>query len=324
MPTLEVGFLQEQLEERKRRLEVAIASAPPNSGLASLLHEVDSALDRMAEGTYGLCLECHETVERDRLLADPLVQYCLDHLNQSGRAALQRDLDLASQVQRNLLPQKGLRVGGWETSYYFAPVGAVSGDYCDLIPSGGQLLFLLGDVSGKGVAASMLMAQLHALFRSLNQMSLPLGEIVTHVNRFFCESALAGQYATLVCGLAKSTGEVEIHNAGHCPAIVVGRGGVFRIESTGLPLGMFREAEFSATCVQLEDGDTLFLYTDGLSEASNEKDEYGVDRVITVVRQQATRQPAELIAACLDDVRAFTNGSPSFDDMTVLALRRCD
>jgi sigma-B regulation protein RsbU (phosphoserine phosphatase) len=324
MASLEVNFLQGQLEERKRRLEMAIATAPRNPGLAGLLSEVDSALDRMAEGTYGLCLECHDSVEQDRLLADPLVRYCLDHLTQLQRAALQRDLDLASQLQRNLLPQKGLRHGGWETSYHFEPVGAVSGDYCDLIQSDGQLLFLLGDVSGKGVAASMLMAQLHALFRSLTRMSLPLGQIVTHVNHFFCESALAGQYATLVCGLAKPTGEVEIHNAGHCPAIVVGRSGVFRIESTGMPLGMFMDTEFSATRVQLEAGDTLFLYTDGLSEATNESDEYGVDRVMTLVRQQVARQPAELIAACLEDVRAFTNGSPSFDDMTVLAVRRCD
>ena len=324
MATIEASFLQGQLEERKRRLEVAVISAPQNSDVAALLREVDSALDRMAEGTYGLCLECHEPVERDRLLADPLVRYCLDHLTLAERAALQRDLDLASEVQRNLLPQKGLRVGCWETSYHFAPVGAVSGDYCDLIPSDGRLLFLLGDVSGKGVAASMLMAQLHALFRSLTGISLPLGQIVTRVNRFFCESALAGQYATLVCGLAKPTGEVEIHNAGHCPAIVVGRGGVFCIEPTGMPLGMFLETEFSATSVQLEAGDTLFLYTDGLSEASNETCEYGVDRVMTFVHQQAARQPAELIAACLDDVRTFTNGVPRFDDMTVLAVRRCD
>src|SRR6202049_1061279 len=211
MATLEASFLQGRLEERKRRLEVAVATAPRNSGLAGLLREVDSALDRMTEGTYGLCLECHESVEHDRLLADPLVRYCLDHLTQSERAALQRDLDLASQVQRNLLPRNGLSVGGWETSYNFAPVGAVSGDYCDLIPYDGQLLFLLGDVSGKGVAASMMMAQLHALFRSLAGMSLPLGQIVAHVNRVLCESALAGHYATLVCGLAKSNGEVEIH-----------------------------------------------------------------------------------------------------------------
>src|SRR5580700_3922900 len=322
MATLEASFLQGQLEERKRRLEVAVASAPRNAGLAGLLREVDSALDRMAEGTYGLCLECHDSVERDRLLADPLVRYCLDHLTQSQRAALQRDLDLASQVQRNLLPQNGLRVGCWETSYHFAPVGAVSGDYCDLIPSDGRLLFLLGDVSGKGVAASMLMAQLHALFRSLTGMALPLGQIVTQVNRVFCESALAGQYATLVCGQAKPTGEVEIHNAGHWPAIVVGRGGVLRVESTGLPLGMFHDSEFSATRVQLEPGDTLFLYTDGLSEARHEDDEYGVERVLTLVRQQAGRQPAELISACLDDLRVFTKGEQPFDDLTLLAIRR--
>jgi len=323
MATLEASFLQGQLEERKRRLEVAVAYAPQNSGLAGLLREVDAALDRMAEGTYGICLECHESVERDRLLADPLVRYCLDHLTKSQRTALQRDLDLASQVQRNLLPQQGLRVGCWETSYHFAPVGAVSGDYCDLIPSDGRLLFLLGDVSGKGVAASMLMAQLHALFRSLTGMSLPLHQIVTYVNRFFCESSLAGQYATLVCGLAGPNGEVEIHNAGHCPAIIVGRAGATCIEPTGLPLGMFLETEFAATAVQLETGDTIFLYTDGLSEASNETCEYGVERIMTFVHQQAARQPAELIAACLDDVRTFTNGVPSFDDMTVLALRRC-
>lgn len=322
MATLEIGFLHSQLEERKRRLEVAIASTPPNLGLAGLLREVDSALDRMAKGDYGLCQVCHEAVEPDRLLADPLVRYCLDHLSQPERDALQRDLDLASQVQRNLLPQAGLRAGGWETSYHYAPVGPVSGDYCDLIPSDGQLFFVLGDVSGKGVAASMLMAQLHALFRSLTGMALPLGQIVTQVNRVFCDSALAGLYATLVCGQAKPTGEVEIHNAGHWPAIVTGRGGVLRIESTGLPLGMFHEREFSATRVQLDTGDILFLYTDGLSEARNEGGEYGVDRIMTLVRQQAARQPAELIAACLDDLQAFADGGRRLDDLTLLAIRR--
>lgn len=322
MATLEIGFLQNQLDVRKRRLEAAIAEAPQNMGLAGLLREVDAALDRMAGGSYGLCEECHDTVEVDRLLADPLVRYCLDHLTQTERDALQRDLDLAAEVQRKLLPEVGLRASGWETSYHYAPVGPVSGDYCDLIPFDGQLFFVLGDVSGKGVAASMLMTQLHALFRSLTGMAQPLGQTVTHVNRVFCESALAGQYATLVCGQAKPTGEVEIHNAGHWPAIVVGHGGVLRIESTGLPMGMFREAAFSATRLQLEPGDTLFLYTDGLSEARNEGDEYGVDRVTHLVRQQAGRPLSELMAACLNDLRAFTNGSPRLDDLTLLAIRR--
>jgi sigma-B regulation protein RsbU (phosphoserine phosphatase) len=322
MATLETGFLHSQLEARKRRLEEAIALSPQNGGFAGLLHQVDSALERMTKGSYGLCQECHEPVEQDRLLADPLVRFCLDHLSHSQRAALQRDLDLASDVQRNLLPQRNLRTGDWETDYHYAPLGPVSGDYCDLIPSDGQLFFVLGDVSGKGVAASMLMTQLHALFRSLTMMSLTLGQIVTHANRVFCESALAGQFATLICGQAKPTGEVEIHNAGHPPAIIAGQGGVLRIESTGLPLGMFCEAEFSATRLHLEAGDTLFLYTDGLSEAQNAEDEYGVDRVTQLVRQQAGRRPTELISACLLDLNSFADFSLHSDDLTLLAIQR--
>jgi len=321
MATLEVAFLHSQLEERKRRLQAALAVAPQQAGLAGLLREVDSALERMAKGSYGLCEECHDTIEQDRLLADPLVCYCLDHLSESQRAALQRDLDLASEVQRNLLPQVNLQAAGWETSYYYAPLGPVSGDYCDLIPSDGQLFFVLGDVSGKGVAASMLMAQLHALFRSLAGMALPLSQTVTQANRVFCESALAGQYATLVCGLAKPTGEVEIHNAGHLPAIMVGHGGVLHIESTGLPLGMFHEVDFSATRLHLETGDMLFLYTDGLSEARRSDEEYGVDRVSSVVRQAAAKRPAELITSCLSDLHTFSDGLP-FDDLTLLAIQR--
>src|SRR5580704_11977389 len=321
MVTSEIAFLNNQLLERKHRLEKAIAFAPQKAVLAGLLQEVDSALERMDKGSYGLCETCHDTVEADRLLADPLVRYCLDHLTLPQRDALQRDLDLASQLQRNLLPQIGLRAGGWETSYHYEPIGPVSGDYCDLIPSDGQLFFVLGDVSGKGVAACMLMAQLHALFRSLTGMALPLGQMVTQINRVLCESALAGQYATLICGLAKPSGEVEIHNAGHCPAIMVGSGGVLRIESTGLPLGMFHEVDFSATRLHMETGDMLLLYTDGLSEARCADEEYGVDRVTRVVRQAAAKRPAELVATCLSDLRAFVDG-PALDDLTLLSIQR--
>jgi sigma-B regulation protein RsbU (phosphoserine phosphatase) len=86
---------------------------------------------------------------------------------------------------------------------------------------------------------------------------------------------------------------------------------------------MFLDAEFSATRLQLEIGDTLFLYTDGLTEARSADDEYGVDRVMRLVHQQAARPPAELITACLDDLRAFVDRRPRLDDLTLLAIRRC-
>jgi len=322
MPPVEIDFLHSQLEKRKGRLEAALAQTPSNETLVDLLHEVDSALERMASGSYGICEECHDTIEADRLLSDPLIRYCLDHLTAAGRAALQRDLDLASKLQRGLLPPPGLCTGHWETSYHYAPAGPVSGDYCDLIPSNGHLFFIVGDVSGKGVAASMLMAQLHALFRSLIGMGLPLCQIIAQVNHVFCESVLAGLYATLVFGQASQNGEVEIHNAGHLPVIVAGRDDVLRIDSTSMPLGMFQDVEFAATRLHLQAGETLFLYTDGLSEARNQDDEYGVDRLAHLMSQQAALSPTELISACLNDVNTFTDSTPYADDLTLLAIRR--
>lgn len=321
MATTEMDFLHSQLEERKRRLETVIPLMPGDQNLEALLREVDSALDRFAAGTYGICEKCHETVEQERLLADPLVRYCLDHLNKQQFAALQHDLDLASELQRCLLPAAEMKVDGWETSYHYAPAGPVSGDYCDLYPFGGQLFFVLGDVSGKGVAASMRMTQLHALFRSLIGMGLPLEEIVRHINGFLCDSGLAGQYATLVCGRARPGGDVEIFNAGHLPVIAVERGSVRLLESTGIPLGMFREASFAAERVDLGGGDMLFLYTDGLSEARGDDGEYGIDRVTNLVGRQSMGSAAGVVSACLEDLRGFAGANPGMDDVTLLAIR---
>lgn len=320
--SIEIEYLRDQLEERRRRLETALSYTPQDASLAALLDEVDSALDRHATGTFGLCESCHLSVERDRLLADPLVRFCLDHLTELERAAFQRDLDLAAELQRRLLPPVDLIAAGWETSYHYAPLGPVSGDYCDLFPFDSQLFFVLGDVSGKGVAASMRMTQLHALFRSLLSMELSPAEVISRVNRFLCDSSLAGQYATLVCGLAQSNGTVEIFNAGHLPVIASRGDELLLVESTGLPLGMFHDASFPSAQLQLEEGDLLFLYTDGLSEARRDDGEYGVDRVMDLVGRQFTPTAAGLVSASLADVREFAGASPGLDDVTLLAIQR--
>lgn len=322
MATMEMEFLQIEVAERKQRLEAALALAPRDQNLKSLLHEVDSALERMAGGTYGLCEECHDPIEKDRLLSNPLIRYCLDHLNKAERDALQRDLDLAAQLQSKLLPPGDLRSCGWHTSYHYAPLGAVSGDYCDLIEHDGALYFFLGDVSGKGIAASLLMTQIHALFRNLITMGLPLSLVVAHVNRSICEKVLTGNYVTIVCGQAKSDGAVEMFNAGHLPVIATNRDKVQLLESTGIPLGLFHEAGAAATNLQLEHGDTLFLYTDGLSESRNHEDEYGVDRLAGLMKKHGRLCPTELISLCLNDLAAFTGTTPRADDLTLLALQR--
>src|SRR5438309_5390308 len=120
----------------------------------------------------------------------------------------------------------------------------VSGDYCDLFETDGGLLLMLGDVSGKGVAASMLMSHLHATFRSLAEGGLPLDRLVEDANRIFCESTLAGQYATLVVGRAASDGSVEFISAGHLPVLHIHGAGTTARDSTGVPLGMFCNTRF--------------------------------------------------------------------------------
>lgn len=126
-------YLRAQLEKRSAALTAAIstapaAEAPTAARLVELLQEVDSAIRRMDEGRYGICDECQDTVEKERLLSDPLVRMCLDCLSVDEQRALERDLELAAQVQRGLLPQTDAQFGDWRIHYRYKPAGIVSGD----------------------------------------------------------------------------------------------------------------------------------------------------------------------------------------------------
>jgi sigma-B regulation protein RsbU (phosphoserine phosphatase) len=326
MAAIEQGFLQTQLEERRHRLKHALQDAPQDAALTQLLADVDAALKRMANGTYGICETCHGPVERERLLANPLACYCLDDMPDAQKRALERDLELATRVQRGLLPPQDLAWGGWHVRHHYQPAAAVSGDYCDLIrpANGGDLFFVVGDVSGKGVAASMLMAQLHAMFRSLTSAGLPLDEIISVANRVFCESALAGQYATLVCGRAAANGEVEISNSGHLPALVVRGNRVEKLESVSVPLGMFSTVKPGFRKIRLGAGESLVLFTDGLSEARNgTQDEYGIERYVQLLSGMYGGSSAgDLVEATLTDLRGFAGTGRLNDDLTLMAIHR--
>jgi sigma-B regulation protein RsbU (phosphoserine phosphatase) len=318
----EQAYLRSELERRRTRLQSALSS-PASSSLSSLLDEVDAALARMDEGTYGLCQTCHDPIEPDRLLADPLVQFCLDDLSREERHALETDLNLAARIQQALLPQPHLSVSGFHARYHYAPAGLVSGDYCDLFQSNGSLIFLLGDVSGKGVAASMLMSHLHATFRSLANVDLPLDSMVQAANRIFAESTLAGQYATLIVGRAFEDGTVEFVSAGHLPLLHLSCNETAVANATGLPLGMFTNASFTVHRLQLAPGDALLVYTDGFTEALNPHgEEYGVARMKAFANRSSAKTPDNLISDCLQDLHNFTTGTKPTDDLTLLAIQR--
>jgi sigma-B regulation protein RsbU (phosphoserine phosphatase) len=316
-------LVQQQLQSRRHHLQAALA-ARASRQLEALLAEVDAALGRVAAGTYGLCETCHDPIEADRLAADPLTRVCLDHLTPSQQEQLERDLHLASQIQRRLLPPADLRVHGWEFAYSYVPAGVVSGDYCDVVPAGADGFFLLGDVAGKGIAASMLMTQLHGVFRSLIPLGLGAGELLQRAGSIFGDSTLPSHYATMACARVGSAGRVEICNAGHPPVVVVGATGhVTRHDSSGLPLGMFLAVDYPATQTVLVPGDTIVLFSDGLSEAEDDGGaEFGIDRLADLLGELAPRPPFAVVEECLRAIRAFRGPAVQHDDMTVLVIQR--
>jgi sigma-B regulation protein RsbU (phosphoserine phosphatase) len=323
MPDALHTALRNQLEYRRRTLAEAAATAGPQ--IVQLLHEVDAALDRLASGAYGICEMCHEAVEDEQLLANPLVRFCLDHLGPKEQDALQKDLELAAQIQTRLLPKRDFRCDGWRVAYHYRPLGVVSGDYCDLIMGPGeQLYFMVGDVAGKGVAASMLMANLNAIFRALIPLGLPLAELMERANRIFTGNTLPTQFATLICGRAMAGGALELCSAGHLPALVVTKDSVDCVESHGLPIGLFSEQKFTTSVVEIESGSSLVLFSDGVSEASAGEEDYGYERIGAAVMRSTGPTPVEILSDCVRDLELFLGSAPRFDDQTLMVVRKSD
>jgi sigma-B regulation protein RsbU (phosphoserine phosphatase) len=317
--------LRGQLVHRRARLRQAIREHEGAEDLVRLLREVDSALDRMDAHSYGECLVCHESVGEEDLLANPLIRYCLCSLTPEQQSALENDLELASRIQAALLPEQDQVRSGWEAHYRYEPAGIVSGDYCDLLAprdGDGDLYFSIGDVSGKGVAASLLMAHLNASFRALGRSEPSVLDLTHAANTLLLASTLPSNYATLVCGKASRGGALELCNAGHCPPLLARDSGVEALSASGPPIGLFRDAGYETLSLELEPGDSLLLYTDGLTEArSPDGEEYGAERLSRFLGE-ARSAPLRILAdGILGELRSFS-GARQSDDRTLVILRR--
>ena len=189
-----------------------------------------------------------------------------------------------------------------------------------LLDDGQSLFFAVGDVAGKGVAASLLMTHLSAIFRSLLSLNLPLNEVVSRANRLFCDGTAPAHYATLACGLATSD-RVEICNAGHCAPLVLRRDGTERLDSTGLPLGLFCGGEYSVHECRLEPGESLVLYSDGVSEVEDPTGEdYQEMRLIHSLRDRFDHGAEAMVEGVFRDIHGFRKSSLPVDDMTAADL----
>jgi sigma-B regulation protein RsbU (phosphoserine phosphatase) len=165
------------------------------------------------------------------------------------------------------------------------------------------------------------MTHLHATFRSLAGIGLDLDRLLEISNRIFCESTMASLFATLVCGRVGASGEIEIASAGHLPALRVSRKGVEEIGATGLPLGLFPSSRYSVHRLRLEPGDTLLLYTDGISETRDiDGNEFGIDGLSLAVAGLHGFTAEELVTVCRETVERFSSGVRQADDQTLMAI----
>ena len=256
------------------------------------------------------------------LLNDHSSHFRLDDLTREERTALESDLSLAARMQHVRLPHRTFNVPGWQSHFRYLPAGFVGGDYCDLFELKKGLLFLIGDVSGKGLGASVLTSHLHATFRGLADAGLEIQPMAKAANRVFCESTLAEHFATLIVGCAAHDGSVEFVNAGHMPLLHICTDAVRAETATGFPLGMFPDARFPSRHIFLDPGDSLLMYTDGMTEARNAADEeYGVDRLKLIAARHRT-SGRHLLDEYLEDMRVFSGGTKRADDVALLSILR--
>jgi len=239
------------------------------------------------------------------------------------RQRLEQELNIARDIQQALLPH------GFRDFPYFAVTGihspchAVGGDYFDVFPiSEDRTAFLVADVSGKGLGAALLTTMLQGALSGMTTGSDPV-RVFNHINRFLCEHAEVGRYATMFFGILDRDGQLVFINAGHPSPLILRRGKVTELFSEGsFPVGLIPEANFTAATVNLEPSDTLILFSDGVTEAMDPEEQlFGVPRLQEVLSGQHNVPLEELQKAILDSVQTFTRGASQADDITVLLLR---
>jgi phosphoserine phosphatase RsbU/P len=247
----------------------------------------------------------------------------LDDLLMGERTRLENHLRLAAYMQGARLPKCHDCFEMWDSHHFCQPAEFVGGDCCDVLESCGKLLFLVADISGKGLGASLLSSHLHATFRGLAYGGLRLQKMVEAANTIFYESSPSDQFATLVVGYADRHGSVEFVSAGHTPFLFIDQGGVRLQKATGVPLGLFRDSRFPSSHLMLKPGESLLISTDGVTEAQNAlQQEYGIQRLASVAGWHHDVGPVPLIEECVKDLQSFTGETRLTDDVTLLSIRR--
>jgi sigma-B regulation protein RsbU (phosphoserine phosphatase) len=345
--TLAVVYPDSELGAAVRRLRVWQASLALG-GLAllalvvvTLSHRLTAPLRELAASARGLAgnleLPLPEPRSRDELgaltgalrdMRAALVRH-IEDLRQAtaAQARIEGELKAARRIQKDMLPAE--QAGGAGTGYTLAarlhPARAVGGDLYDHFVQDGRVVFLLADVSGKGVGPALFMARTKTLFEAITARESDPAAVLRELNRGLCRDNDAGMFVTGVCGwLDSQSGELAFASAGHdAPVHVRAEGPPEPFTAAGGPvLGLLEAADYPLNRLRLLPGESLVAFTDGISEAMNhDREEWGEQRLGELLRDATPREPVELIAAILGGADAYAAGAVQHDDMTLVVLR---
>jgi sigma-B regulation protein RsbU (phosphoserine phosphatase) len=244
------------------------------------------------------------------------------------KGRLERELQIARQVQVSLLPKEIPHHPGWEISALWQPARQVAGDFYEFIQhSKDQLGLLIADVTDKGIPAALFMALAHTILRaSLRKPSSSAADF-KRANRLICAETTSNYFVTVFyVGLDLESGQATYVNAGHPPAYLCRTAEekhITPLTSTGIALGIDPNASFTQQVIQLEPGDFILGYTDGITEAFNDSQElYGENKLLSVITNQCTQKPSEILETILGSVKQWSINSEYIDDITLLVAKR--
>ncbi len=239
------------------------------------------------------------------------------------RQMLEQQIAIARDIQQALLPKNFREYPFLSCSGVNFPCLSVGGDYFDVFPlDDKRTAFLLADVSGKGLGAALLTTMLQGALSGMTLGTDP-ARVFNHVNRFLCDHAEVGRYATMFFGILDDAGKLEFINAGHPSPILIRKDTVEEAFTEGsFPVGLVPEAEFTTSTLQLQPNDTMVLFSDGVTEAMDPEEElYGVPRLRGVLQGKPDMQLDEIQKAVLESVENFARGARQADDLTLLLVR---
>jgi phosphoserine phosphatase RsbU/P len=239
------------------------------------------------------------------------------------KARMERELQLAAEIQRALLPEPLQSGAHFDVAASSIPCRSIGGDFFDYFNlADGRFGFTLGDVAGKGPPAALLTAMIQGAFAAQATSTDSPAALMAHINRTLIRRAIQARFVTVMYGVLAPDGRLTYSNAGHNPPMLAGRNGVRRLETGGLILGLFPHATYEEETVQLDNGDTLVVFSDGVTEALNAAgDEFGEERLLSCIDEHIGCATDVLLDKILASVRTFAASAIQNDDVTALVLR---